>query len=80
MFVRRSTYDREIADRDATIAELKGFGDDAEAATTQLGDARAALRKIAGMATAKAAPTVRRMAKVATDYLASVEPPASPFP
>lgn len=79
MFVRRSTYDRDIASRDETIAELKGAAADSDLAITQLGDARAALRKIAGMATPKAAPTVRRMAKVAEDYLASMLPPVPPF-
>lgn len=79
MFVKRSTYDREIAARDATIAELKAAATDGELAITQLGDARAALRKIAGMATPKAAPAARRMAKVAEDYLASMLPPVPPF-
>lgn len=79
MFVRRSTHDREISNRDTTIAELKTAAADSDLAITQLGDARAALRKIAGMATPKAAPAARRMAKVAEDYLASTPPPVPPF-
>lgn len=79
MFVRRSTYDREIANRDATIAELKGAAADGEEAITQLGDARAALRKIALMQTAKSAPAARRMAAVAEEYLFTRNPPVPPF-
>lgn len=79
MFVRRSTYDKAIADRDATIAELKQAAADSDVAITQLGDARAALRKIATMATAKCAPAARRMANVADEYLFSRNPPVPPF-
>lgn len=79
MFVRRSTYDRDIASRDATIAELKSAAADGEEAITQLGDARAALRKIALMQTAKSAPAARRMAAVAEEFLFSRVPPCPPF-
>lgn len=79
MFVLRSTYTKALADKDTAIAELKSAAADGEVAITQLGDARAALRKIALMQTAKSAPAARRMAAVAEEFLFSRVPPCPPF-
>ena len=66
MFVLRSTYDREIAAREAHLERVEGIN---AVQADRLVNARRALRDIATGVTAKAAPAARRMAQRAREGL-----------